>query len=77
MYDALKLLEYTNKQHFQLSQTKFGKIFWSVVVILLLALGLYWCADVYQAWTDQPVLTTIKTAELPVQEVFLHILINN
>jgi hypothetical protein len=35
----------------------------------MLALGLYWCVEVYKAWTDQPVLTTIKTAELPVDEV--------
>ncbi len=35
----------------------------------MLALGVFWCVEVYKAWTDQPVLTTIKTAELPVDEV--------
>jgi hypothetical protein len=35
----------------------------------MLAIGLYWCIDTYQAWTDQPVLTTITTAELPIEKV--------
>jgi len=50
-------------------QTTFGRIFWSLVIILMLALGIYWCYEVYQGWTDMPVLTTITTAELPIQEV--------
>jgi len=35
----------------------------------MLVLGVYWCAEAYQTWTGQPVLTTITTAELPVEEV--------
>ncbi len=52
-----------------LFQTTFGKIFWSFTVVLMLALGSYWCVEAYQAWTGQPVLTTINTAELPVEKV--------
>jgi len=35
----------------------------------MLALGTYWCSKVYRSWSDQPVLTTITTAELPVDKV--------
>jgi len=28
----------------------------------MLALGIYWCYEVYQSWTDQPVITTITSA---------------
>ncbi len=55
--------------HSILLQTKFGKAFWSTVVTLMLVLGLYWCVEVYLAWIGQPVLTTINTAELPIEEV--------
>jgi hypothetical protein len=50
-------------------QTTFGRIFWSGVIILMLALGIYWCYEVYQTWIGMPVLTTITTAELPIKEV--------
>jgi len=36
---------------------------------LMLALGCYWCIKAYENWLGQPVLTTIKTAGLPVEEV--------
>jgi hypothetical protein len=52
-----------------LFQTTFGKIFWSFTVVSMLALGSYWCVEAYQTWTEQPVLTTINTAELPVEKV--------
>jgi len=35
----------------------------------MLALGTYWCSKVYRSWSNQPVLTTITTAELPVDKV--------
>jgi hypothetical protein len=35
----------------------------------MLSLGIYFCAKVYQNWDDQPVLTTIKNAGLPVEMV--------
>jgi hypothetical protein len=35
----------------------------------MLLLGGYWCTTAYQAWMDQPVLTTITTTALPVDQV--------
>jgi len=55
--------------NFNIFQTRFGKIFWSVALFLMLVLGLYWCIMAYKNWTSNPVLTTIITAELPVEEV--------
>jgi len=35
----------------------------------MLSLGIYWCKEAYQNWMDQPVLTTITNAGLPVEQV--------
>jgi len=35
----------------------------------MLALGTYWCSGIYQGWSEHPVLTTIATAEFPIEEV--------
>jgi hypothetical protein len=40
----------------------------------MLALGLYWCVELYQAWKEHPVLITITTAELPVEKVLKYYL---
>jgi hypothetical protein len=37
----------------------------------MLALGLYWCIQAYQDWQNKPVLITITTTGLPVEEVKL------
>ncbi len=52
-------------------QTTIGRIFWSVVLILMLMLGIYWCQEAYIAWKNQPVLTTVKTTAYPVYEVII------
>ena len=44
-------------------------MFWSLTLILMLMLGCYWCFTAYQSWKEQPVLTTITTAGLPVEQV--------
>ena len=40
-------------------QTTMGKLFWSIIIFLLMALCLYWCISVYRGWTANPVLTTV------------------
>jgi hypothetical protein len=35
----------------------------------MFALGFYWCGKAYQNWNAQPVVTTITTAGLPVEDV--------
>ena len=37
--------------------------------MFMVSLGMYWCTEVYINWNDQPVLTTIQTAGLPVENV--------
>ncbi len=53
-------------------QTNFGKIFWSAAVLLLFSLGIYWCTQAYHDWRTNPVLTTITTTALSINEVFLY-----
>ena len=54
-------------------QTRFGKIFWTSALILLFSLGIYWCTQAYQDWHANPVLTTITTTALSINEVCLKI----
>jgi hypothetical protein len=50
-------------------QTIVGKSFWSLTILFMVTLGMYWCTELYLNWDDQPVLTTITTAGLPVESV--------
>ena len=50
-------------------QTLFGKVFWILVVLLMLILGLYWCVLAYINWQNKPVLTTITTTAYNVKQV--------
>jgi len=52
-------------------QTLFGKIFWIIVILSMLALGLYWCIQAYLDWQKNPVLTTITTTAYSVKQVKL------
>jgi hypothetical protein len=74
MYNTIKdYSEYSTIQGvvyiFQSNQTQFGKVFWSLVIIAMLALGTYWSVCAYQDWLDNPVMTTIKTSALPIKEI--------
>ena len=42
-------------------RTFFTKFFWSIVVLIMLVLGIYWSIYIYNGWYDQQVLTTITT----------------
>ena len=50
-------------------QTIFGRIFWFVVVALMLGLGVYWIIQAYINWQDRPVLTSITTTAYSVKQV--------
>ena len=54
---------------FQSNQTIVGRLFWILVVILMLMLGSYWSVDVYNSWQENPVLTTVKTTAFPITKV--------
>jgi hypothetical protein len=74
MYSTIKdYSEYSTIQGviyiFQTNQTQIGKVFWSMVIIAMLALGTYWSVCAYQDWLNNPVMTTIKTSALPVKEI--------
>ena len=53
-------------------QTLFGRIFWTVVLIAMTALGLYWTIQSYVDWKHNPVLTTVTTTAFPVKHVNLY-----
>ena len=50
-------------------QTIFGRIFWIIVVALMLGLGVYWIIQAYTNWQDRPVLTSITTTAYSVKQV--------
>ena len=50
-------------------QTTFGKAVWTIVLILMAFLGIYWCTQAYQNWKVNPVLTTIKTTTFQIKDV--------
>ena len=52
-------------------QTTFGKLFWTMVVTFMFALGTYWCIGVYNDWQKNPTLTTVTTTAYPVKQVIL------
>jgi hypothetical protein len=74
MYSTIKdYSEYSTIQGviyiFQTNQTQIGKVFWSMVIIAMLALGTYWSVCAYQDWLNNPVMTTIKTSALSIKEI--------
>jgi hypothetical protein len=50
-------------------QTILGRIFWSLILILMFTLGVIWCKQAYDNWKQNPVLTTITTTAFPSDEV--------
>ena len=54
---------------FQANQTIIGRVFWILVVVLMLMLGTYWSVDAYNSWQENPVLTTVTTTAFPVTQV--------
>jgi hypothetical protein len=50
-------------------QTVVGRIFWMLVIILMLSLGIYWIMEAYTSWQDKPVLTSITTTAYSVKQV--------
>ena len=75
--EALKIVkdysEYSSVQGviyiFQANQTLLGRMFWILVVVLMLMLGSYWSVAAYNSWQDNPVLTTVTTTAFPVTKV--------
>jgi Amiloride-sensitive sodium channel len=53
----------------QANQSPCGRLFWILVVTLMLMLGLYWSADAYTSWQDNPILTTVTTTAYPITKV--------
>ena len=50
-------------------QTIFGKMFWFLVIVAMLCLGIYWIVQAYVSWQDKPVLTSITTTAYSVKQV--------
>ena len=50
-------------------QTRSSRIFWSVIVLSMLSLGINWSAKMYTDWNSNPVLTTITTTGRSVKVV--------
>ncbi len=54
---------------FMPDQTLAGKLFWIIIIILMLILGTYWSLSIYRDWDNQPVITTVASTALPVSNV--------
>jgi len=51
------------------TQTIFGRAFWAVIVLLMVALGIFWSVSAYLDWQAGPVLTTVATTAWAIQNV--------
>ena len=45
------------------------RILWGIVVIIAIALAIYWSITAYNKWRDDPIITTISTNGLPIQRI--------
>ena len=54
---------------FQSNQSQCGRMFWILVIISMLILGTYWSVTAYNDWTQNPVMTTVKTSALKVKHL--------
>ena len=45
------------------------KVFWAIMVLTFSTIGIIWSYQAYTAWVDDPILTTIATTGLPVQDI--------
>ena len=45
------------------------RVFWIIVVIIAVVFAVTWSFMAYEKWQEDPVLTTISTTGLPVQDV--------
>ena len=56
-------------QVFSSKNTWFGKLFWLVAFLLLLACGIVWSDEMYNNWQSDQVLTTIQATTTPIRKV--------
>ena len=54
---------------FASNQSLAGRFFWTSVVSLMLILGTYWSIVAYNEWEESPVLTTLTTPAMPVNDI--------
>ena len=57
---------------FLFTTSPFGKVFWCITVMAAVSQGFYWCDVTYQLWSTKPVITTIGSTSLPVQEARIY-----
>jgi len=54
---------------FQRRQTWFGRIFWIIIVLVMLSLGICTSIDAYNAWQQSPILTTLTSTAYPIGSI--------
>ena len=42
-------------------QTKAGKIFWIIFIVLMIILGVYWSIYLYVSWNNSQVITSVAS----------------
>ena len=62
---------------FQRSQTTFGKIFWNIVVVMMLILGTYWSVEAYNSWENNQVKLIVNIKSLLFLTTSLYIWIDS
>ena len=50
-------------------QSRTGRVFWMVVVILAISFTTYQMVSLYNQWETSPVITTLDTVALPLEEI--------
>ena len=54
---------------FERGRWTFERIFWIIVVIIAIVFAINWSITAYENWQNDPVLTTIATTGLPIQDI--------
>ena len=54
---------------FQSGQSVAGRLFWILVVVLMMSLAIFWSLQAYWEWQDSPVLTTLKTPAMAIKDI--------
>ena len=54
---------------FEEGQHFLERVIWSLVVMVGVSLAIYWSVGAYLSWDEVPVLTTVATTALPIEEV--------
>jgi disulfide bond formation protein DsbB len=55
---------------FMPDQTRPGKIFWTIFILLMIILGIYWSIYLLNSWNNSQVITSVASTGIRLQALF-------